>query len=278
VLETKRRRKEYFRTVSHVSEGKCFRTTWSHVPISFTQVDLRLQHYPHNDPLVIRANIGKNSVHFAGNNVGRILVDNGSSADILVWQCFVKMGFTETALHKSSYPLIGFGGKRIEALNKIELNVTFGEGAAQRTEAITFDVVDINYPYNAIFGRNTLVKFAAVIHQSYLCMKLPSAEGIITVFGNQEEARRCEDNASIGNKNVHVIETPNEDNEAANSEEPEKSGGVSPAEHTKKVPLCEDVPDRMVIIGKGLEEAEEARLIQFLRNNQDVFAWSSSDL
>jgi hypothetical protein len=69
------------------------------------------------------------------------------------------------------------------------------------------------------------------------------AGGIITVFGNQEEARRCEDNASIGNKNVHVIETPNEDNEAANSEEPEKSGGVSPAEHTKKVLLCEDVPD-----------------------------------
>jgi len=52
-------------------------------------------------------------------------------------------------------------------------------------------------------------------------------------------------------------------------------GGGIPAEHTKKVPLCEDVPDRMVIIGKGLEEA---RLIQFLRNNQDVFAWSLLDL
>ena len=89
VHETKKKCKEYFRTVSHVSEGRCFRTTWSHVPISFTQADLRLQHYPHNDPLVIRANIGKNSVHFAGNDVGRILVDNGSSADILVWQCFV---------------------------------------------------------------------------------------------------------------------------------------------------------------------------------------------
>ena len=33
----------------------------------------------------------------------------------------------------------------------------------------------------------------------------------------------------------------------------------------------------MVTIGKELKEAEEARLIQFLRNNQDVFAWSSSD-
>ena len=79
------------------------------------------------------------------------MVDNGSSADILVWQCFVKMGFTEKALQKSQYPLIGFGGKRIEALGKIELNVTFGEWATQRTETITFDVVDINYPYNAMF-------------------------------------------------------------------------------------------------------------------------------
>jgi len=40
------------------------------------------------------------------------------------------MGFTETALKKSQYPLIGFRGKRIEALGKIEFNVTFGEGAA----------------------------------------------------------------------------------------------------------------------------------------------------
>ena len=109
-------------------------------------------------------------------------------------------------------------------------------------------------------------------------MKLPTAGGIITVFGNQEEARRCEDNASTSDKNVHVIEAPNEVNDGENCEESEKLGGVSPAEHTKKVPLCEDVPDRMVIIGKGLEEAEEARLVQFLRNNQDVFAWSSSDL
>jgi len=235
--------------------------------------------YPHNDPLVIRANIGKNSVHFAGNDVGRILVDNGSSADILVWQCFVKMGFPEQALKKSQYPLISFRGKRIEALGKIELNVTFGEGAMQRTETITFDVVDINYPYNAIFGRNTLVKFAAVIHQPYLCMKIPSVGGVVTVYGNQEEACRCEDNAYNTNKTVHAIEASEEDTEEFVGEDVHKKNeGVSPAEHTKKVPLCEDVPNRMVIIGKELEEHEEARLIQFLRNNQDVFAWSSSDL
>ena len=191
------------------------------------------------------------------------------------------MGFTEQALQKSQYPLIGFGHKRIEALGKIELNVTFGEGATQRTEAITFDVVGINYPYNAIFGRNTLVKLAAVIHQPYLCMKMPSAGGVVTVYGNQEEARRCEDNAYNANKTVHVIEASEEKTEAFVAEDVQRSQrfeGVSPAEHTKKVPLCEDVPNRIVVIGKGLDETEEARLVQFLRNNQVVFAWSSSDL
>ena len=133
------------------------------------------------------------------------------------------MGFTEQALQKSQYPHIGFGGKRIEALGKIELNVTFGEGATQRTEAIAFDVVDINYPYNAIFGRNTLVKFAAVIHQPNLFMKIPSAGGVVTVYGNQEEARRCEDNAYITNKTVHIIEAFEEDTKAFVAEDTQRN-------------------------------------------------------
>ena len=86
------------------------------------------------------------------------------------------MGFTEKNLHKSKYPLIGFGGKRIEALGKIELNVTFGEGNTQRIELKTFDVVNIAYPYNAIFGRNSIIKFVAVINQAYLCMKSQQPE------------------------------------------------------------------------------------------------------
>ena len=112
-------------------------------------------------------------------------------------------------------------------------------------------------------------------------MKIPSAGGVVTVYGNQEEARRCEDNAYSANKTVHAIEASKEDTQAFVTEDMQKNQkneGVSPAEHTKKVPLYEDVPDCMVIIGKELEEHEEARLIQFLQNNQDVFAWSSSDL
>ena len=85
---------------------------------------------------------------------------------------------------------------------------------------ITFDIVDVNYPYNAVFGRNTIVKFTAVIHQPYLCMKLPTVGGVLTVFGNQEEARRCEDNTFYTNKSVHTIESTNpQETQAANSED-----------------------------------------------------------
>lgn len=132
--------------------------------ITFTEADLKLQHFPHNDPLVIRANIGKETVHRFGNDIGRILVDTGSSADVLAWNCFLQMGLNEKNLTKSVYPLIGFGNKRIEAIGKIELNVTFGQGDFMRTELITFDVVDIPYPYNAIFGRSVINKFTAAIH------------------------------------------------------------------------------------------------------------------
>ena len=131
------------------------------------------------------------------------------------------MVFTEKNLLSSKYPLIGFGAKRIKDLGKIDLNVTFGEGNTERTEVIAFDVVDIAYPYNAIFGRNTIIKFAAVINQAYLCMKIPTAGGVVTVRGNQEEARRCEDNAASTMKNVHAIEASASDNEENETKSPD---------------------------------------------------------
>jgi hypothetical protein len=104
VHTTKRLRQEYYRSVSHICSGKYFHLPWSHIPITFTAADIRQQHYPHNDPLVIRANIGKNTKYYFGNDVGRVLVDNGSSANILA--VFFQHGLQKGRLTESGAPAI----------------------------------------------------------------------------------------------------------------------------------------------------------------------------
>ena len=86
---------------------------------------MKLRHFPDNDPIVIRTNIGKNTVHFFGNDVGQVLVDTGSSTDIITWQFFVKIGLSEKNLTKAVYPLIGFGRKKDRGCRegKIERNL-----------------------------------------------------------------------------------------------------------------------------------------------------------
>jgi hypothetical protein len=49
-------------------------------------------------------------------------------------------------------------------------------------------------------------------------------------------------------------------------------------QRNEKVPLEPLVPDRQVTIGSELSQEEEENLINFLRSNNDVFAWSSNDL
>ena len=54
----------------------------------------------------------------------------------------------------------------IDVLGKKAIPVSFVEGEKVRTEAITFDVVNMDYPYTAIFRRGILSRFEIVIKQS----------------------------------------------------------------------------------------------------------------
>jgi hypothetical protein len=109
------------------------------------------------------------------------------------------------------------------------------------------------------------------------------------VYGSQEEARRAERNTSVHNRQVHVI-NEDEGSEAAVAEEQRaeaqmrqsmkgaKAERMRAVDVMKTVPLCADVPSRTVMIGTEVSTEDEGRLLQFLRNNQDVLAWSKSDL
>jgi hypothetical protein len=71
------------------------------------------------------------------------------------------------------------------ALGKITMPITFGYAHNTRMEQVVFDIVDMDYPYNEIIGRGTLIAFKAILHPAYLCMKIPSDQDPIVVHGSQ---------------------------------------------------------------------------------------------
>ena len=69
--------------------------------ITFSNSDLEGCQHPHDDPLVIRAIVANKTVH-------RVLVDNGSSADIIFASAFDKIGIGRGKMEPVSTHLRGF--------------------------------------------------------------------------------------------------------------------------------------------------------------------------
>jgi hypothetical protein len=107
----------------------------------------------------------------AGWDLHKVLVDNGSQADIIFLHAFDRMGISHNLLKLADNPLYGFRGKWTFPIGKIELPLSFGTAPNARSEQVTFDIVDMVYPYNAIMGRGSIIKFEAAIHGLYCASK-----------------------------------------------------------------------------------------------------------
>ena len=62
----------------------------------------------------------------ANTNVYRILVDNGSSVDILYYESFKRMGLKDSDLRPSPSPIYGFTGDSVIPLGIITLLLMVG--------------------------------------------------------------------------------------------------------------------------------------------------------
>ena len=81
----------------------------------------------------------------------RVLVDNGSLADILYYPAFQQMRI-DKELVPTNAPLVGFGGTRVFPLGTVTLSVIVGDYLQQITKDVTFLVVGCSFAYNAILG------------------------------------------------------------------------------------------------------------------------------
>jgi hypothetical protein len=83
-------------------------------------------------------------------------------------------------------------GKATYPIGRVCLPVTFGTEENIRTEYPTFEVADFRTSYHSIFGRPMLANFMAIPHHTYLIMKMPAPNGILSVLGDIMVSYNCE--------------------------------------------------------------------------------------
>jgi len=166
---TASQRKKYMRSVMSV---EVFEDHSPDMDITLTKGDLR-DVVPHdNDPIVISLVTARRTVH-------RVLVNHGSSADVMFWPTFQKLQLSPDQLRPYRGCLYGFAGDQVEVRGYIELRTTITDGLTSRTEKMRYLVVNAPSAYNILLGRPTLKRTAAVPSTRHMKVKLLSMEGLI---------------------------------------------------------------------------------------------------
>ena len=222
----------------------------------FNKADARGVKQPHNDPLVIMLNIEEF-------NTKRILVDSGSSSDIIYLPAFQQLKLYPKRLRPFESPLVSFNGDKVYPKGIVTLTITVGTHPRQLTCLLDYLVVDCPSSYNVIIRRPTLNKWKVATSTYCLKVKFPTDNGVGKVKGDQILARECYQ-AVLATKENHtcVIE--------------EK--GENKMEALERVALAEDETTKTTRIGTTLSPGMRTRLIQFLKENLDIFAWSHEDM
>jgi hypothetical protein len=125
--------------------------------------------------------------------LNRVLVDGGSSLNILFLKTFNQMGLSRSSLCPNRAPFHGIvPGAVATYIGQISLPVTFGTPENFRMKTIQFEVTDFETMYNTFLGRLALSKFMAIPHYAYLVLKMPRLRGIISIRGDVKRAFDCD--------------------------------------------------------------------------------------
>ncbi|XP_012846839.1 PREDICTED: uncharacterized protein LOC105966805 [Erythranthe guttata] len=139
--------------------------------IVFNSSDLEGPDEDHVDALVITTSV-------ANLLVKKILVDGGSSADIMYLHTFKQLGIDNARFSPITTPLQGFTGEGILSMGEVELPISLWDNPCRITKMIKFLIVDKPSLYNIILGRlaiHTLKSVPSFYHQKW---KFPTPYGM----------------------------------------------------------------------------------------------------
>jgi len=144
---------------------------------TFTNDDFHGLDHQQDDPMVI-------TVELENYAVKKVLIDQGSSVDILYWATYQKLQLPTTAIVPYDEPIYGFSGEKLSTRGYIDLHTIFHDGAQTKTIPIRFLIVNAPTSYNVLLGRPSLNTLGAVVSTPHLAMKFPSPSGdILTIHG-----------------------------------------------------------------------------------------------
>ncbi|XP_020417977.1 uncharacterized protein LOC109948691 [Prunus persica] len=275
-------RSTYAHQVFSTEQGrlpKTQRSGWA--PITFCEEEELGVILPHDDPLIIHADI-------SNFDVGRILVDTGSSVSVMFANAFNELQVPSHLLDRSITPFVSFSGDVVQPIGSIHLPKSIGAAPQRMTITTPFLIVDCPTAYNVILGRPALAQMRAFISTHMLLLKFPTPNGPGTVRGDQLGARSCYASAVKSTNRQHrsealaVTMAPAPPQAGTDPPEDPREESITqqaePVEDLELVTLHDDIPDRQVRIGTSISPELRSDLVAFLRLNSEVFAWSYNDM
>ena len=164
-------RKSYQRQVNNVYSLPPLKQGQTGQDMYFLEEDAKGVKQPHDDLLVVMLMI-------EGFNTRRVLVGNGSPADIIYLFAFQQLKSDLKRLRPLESLIVSFSGDKVYLQGIVTLTVTAGSYPLQVTNKHNFLVVDSPSSYNVIIERLTLNRWKAAISIYCLKVKFPMEQGV----------------------------------------------------------------------------------------------------
>nr|XP_025679639.1 uncharacterized protein LOC112779552 [Arachis hypogaea] len=236
--------------------------------ISFGPEDQWFDDVPENPPMVITARVGTGLVK-------RILVDTGADSNIMFRNVFDALGLKDADLTTHQHGVIGLGDHFIKPDGVISLPISVGQSQGRRSAMAEFVILRDSTAYNIILGRKTINDVEAIINTKLLVMKFVTDDGSIgSIRGDLETAVAC-DNASLSlrrkSREASGVFLADLDARVDDKPRPEPEGDLEKF-------VIGDTEEKFTFINKNLPRELKETLIEMIRANRDLFAWTPADM